>query len=257
MIVSGYYVKTPNNWILVILSMLSIIMAVGALVNGRLAGVLIDERNQMSLSRLQIILWTMLILSGFFTIALARIAAKTQDPLNIAMDVNLWVLMGISTTSLVGSPLLLSLKEDKEPTGGEKRRLSQKLELRNDLSVVNVGMVPRKAKPDDAEFADMFRGDETATLLSVNMAKVQMFLFTIIAVFAYAASLYLFMANQNNILMNSIIDETTGIQGITLPILNTALIAIIGISHAGYLTNKATDQTKTIDKPIEKSSEGC
>src|SRR5690242_9175502 len=73
-------------------------------------GVLIDERNRLSLSRLQMVLWTIIVLSGFLIAALWNISRGVDAPLEINVPKELWLLMGISVTSLVGSPLILSTK---------------------------------------------------------------------------------------------------------------------------------------------------
>lgn len=84
-----------------------------------------------------------------------------------------------------------------------------------------------------AQFADIFKGDETATYKNINMAKVQMFFFTIVVALAYGLILYNLIA-------------TTDPKNIEqFPPLNDSIIAIIGISHAGYLGNKSINQTAT------------
>ena len=89
-------------------------------VTGRWMGALIDERNVMSLSRFQMVAWTLLILSAYLTAALANIATGQAHPLAINLPQELWVLLGIGTASLVGSPLLLNAKMTKTPNAAGK-----------------------------------------------------------------------------------------------------------------------------------------
>jgi hypothetical protein len=102
------------GWFVVALSMVVYLLFLGRWISGRPLGILVNERNLMSLSRFQMHSWTVLLLSAFFAIALKRLhvlsASPAALPLNISMNWRLWALMGISTTSLVGSPLLLSSK---------------------------------------------------------------------------------------------------------------------------------------------------
>jgi hypothetical protein len=79
-------------------------------VTGDWRGALIDERNMMSLSRLQMALWTIIILSAFLTAAMLNMRKGQVDPLAIALPAGIWILLGISATSLIGSPLILSTK---------------------------------------------------------------------------------------------------------------------------------------------------
>jgi multidrug efflux pump subunit AcrA (membrane-fusion protein) len=76
---------------------------------------LIDSRNRISLSRLQITLWSILVLPAFLAIALPRsLPNGTENPLNIALPVELVTALGISTASLAGSSLVKSNKSTKE-----------------------------------------------------------------------------------------------------------------------------------------------
>jgi len=234
MVISGFFAPKGINYIMVFVSMLLFFMVLGILINQRLPGILIDERNQMSLSRFQMVVWTAILLSAYLTIALSRIAANVPPAyaLNIVMDWELWALLGTCTVSLVGAPLILSEKKNRAPSEDEQKSF-------NDVKAkdtTNMGLIPKNATPDMAEFADIFRGDETATYKNINMAKVQMFFFTIIVALAYGLMLY-----------NSIVQTCLRGPYFEFPELHDSIIAILTISHAGYLTNKATDQT-AVDK---------
>src|SRR5262245_20912403 len=90
-------------WALILALLIAFLLVAGDGITGRWAGVLIDERNKMSLSRFQLVLWTALLLSAFLAIAIARVReGMVADPLSIALPQELWMLMGISTASLVG-----------------------------------------------------------------------------------------------------------------------------------------------------------
>jgi hypothetical protein len=136
------------RWYWMIGIMLVFVMLIGLTVNKRLDGALIDWRNKMSLSHLQVILWTILGMSAFLTIGLTRISviknilydpetafeqayavgdveclqglseeAITQeildtcpvpDPLQIIFPEELLLAMGISLASFAGSTLVKS-----------------------------------------------------------------------------------------------------------------------------------------------------
>ncbi len=189
------------SWLLILTLFLLFFVVVGHGFTGRAQGLLIDDRNKMSLSRLQMVLWTTLILSALLTVALTNIGQRAPSPLAIAVPGQLWLLMGISTTSLVGSPLL---KSSKMSNG--------KIETRDYL--------------EEAEVADLFRGEELSNAGVLDLAKVQMFFFTLVLVLAYAAMLGSLFANNAAPITN-------------LPDLDQSMVALLGISHAGYLANKA------------------
>ena len=197
-------------------------------ITGLWRGLLIDERNKMSLSRLQMALWTIIVLSGFSTAVFSNLATGHANPLSIAIPSELWLLMGISTTSLVGSPLILRSKMDKSPNEKEKKRtFSLKETQGTDVSQLdNMGLVLVNKRPEDAEVSDLFVGEETGNGAHLDLGKIQMFYFTMILVLTYAVTLGATLASN------------VGRIG-ELPALSPGMIALLGISHAGYLTNKA------------------
>jgi hypothetical protein len=201
---------------------------IGKTVNGRWTGILIDERRVMSLSRFQIIIWTVIIVSAFFTIANARIYAGEADPLAITIDWRLWALLGISSTSLVGTPLILDGKKRKVIAPRKEARSLQDITINDNVQ----GIVFVNALPGDARFTDIFEGDEVGNQRYVDMSKVQMFFFTIISALGYIVLLFNMLAAPT---------PPTG-----LPVLPEGLIALLAISHGAYLTNKAVDHTSTI-----------
>jgi hypothetical protein len=106
------YVKSLV-WAAIASIMVFLFLVIGRAIKKRWDGILIDERNVMTLSRFQIIIWTIIILSAYFTIVGARIYAGVKDSLDVDIDPTLWALMGISSTSFVGTPLILDSKKRK------------------------------------------------------------------------------------------------------------------------------------------------
>lgn len=224
------------NWLLVAVAMTLFLAVIGWQISGRPAGILIFERNLISLSRFQMVLWTLIILSGYFTMAMGRIKAGVDDPLSVGMDWHLWALMGISTASLVGTPLLLSSKKDKEPDAGTVEKVAANLkENPNEIEENRQGVLYSNPSIADARFSDMFQGDELQNTKYIDMAKVQMFLFTLIAAAAYSATLWATFKEGKS--------APGGLEN--MPGLSDGLIALLGISHAGYLSSKGVAHTKT------------
>jgi hypothetical protein len=221
-------------WAVVFLSMLVFVMVLGD-AKGRIGGILISERNVMSLSRFQLVAWTLLICSAFITVALARVFAKLPNPLAIQLPPELWQLLGISGVSSVGSALILQNKAGKQPAAGEV----QKTAAATKEDPTNVAQNARGlnyANPDakDAHFTDMFEGDELANTAFLDIGKVQMFFFTLITLIAYGTAIAVQMSK------NSAIADFA-----KFPELASGLVALLGISHATYLGTKVPDQTKT------------
>jgi hypothetical protein len=193
----------------------------------------------MSLSRLQLIIWTGLIVSGFFVIAIVRIkSADVDQPLSIGIDWQIWTLLGISATSFVGTPLLYGNKMTEEPKDPEKVEENTASHFSDETAqqVANnrVGILYANANIEDARFTDMFQGDELVNTHLVDVAKLQMFFFTIVVAIAYGMQLFQLIAY----------DDLTQ-SDIHLPELQNGLLALMGVSHASYLGSKSVDKTPT------------
>jgi hypothetical protein len=66
------------SWLLILLLLSAFTGGLGHGVTGLRHGLLIDSRNKMSLARLQTILWTLLVLSGYLTAGLYNIATRQR-----------------------------------------------------------------------------------------------------------------------------------------------------------------------------------
>jgi hypothetical protein len=244
-------------------------IALGALIKGLPLGILIDERNKMTLSRLQIVLWTLVVLSALITVVLARVSAGVGDPWAVELPWQLWALMGISTTTLVGSPLIRSTKKQKSATNDAKRKMLKLQELKEKkpktlqeikmiedeikkLSATDVdekskvyleGIIHVNTEAKKAKFSNLFTGDEVGNSEHIDVAKVQNFFFTIIAVIGYSVAIFSWMISMIKVEGSDVLVYlgTTA----SFPALDESLIWILGISHAGYLLNKTVDHTET------------
>ncbi len=232
----SYFVARSNlpfssRWVLLGLLMTAIVLVLGIAITGRFWAILVDGRNCMSLSKFQLVLWTVLILSAFLTIAVARIyAGEIADPLAIPMDERLWALLGISTAALVGTPLVHRKKETTAPPANNDQAL-RAAQVRTEVANgYEHGLLFFKPTLDDARVEDMFTGEETGDAGRVDLAKVQMFFFTMIAALTYAVALY----QRFN---------TKDVAALGFPDLSTGLLAVLGISHATHLVGKIPDRT--------------
>jgi hypothetical protein len=167
------------------------------------------------------------VLSGFLVAALSNTKQGLGDPLSIVIPSQLWILMGISTTSLVGSPLIRSSKATA-PTPDLTKVKENFAQKQVDPSIVDAkGKILVWPWPSDARVTDLFEGDEVSNGAHLDLGKVQMFFFTVIVVFAYIVAL----ARTFSAVKTGRISE--------LPPLDEGMVALMGISHAGFLTNNA------------------
>jgi hypothetical protein len=222
-------------WVIILVIMLFFICIIGWKVNNRLSGVLIDERNKFSLSRLQILSWTVIVLSAFATACLYNMVHGNPNPLSIAIPEELWLLMGISTTALVGSPLILNSKKTGKPDKKERDRnkgILKKKDPQEAENLTNKNTLMIKKDPKDASISDMFRGDETGNFAQVDISKIQLFYITMLLLLAYLMALGGLLASDPGSFTE-------------FPQVDSSMVALLGISNAGYLTYKGASHSMT------------
>ena len=249
MLVFGYFVPMPWSWIIILGLMIFFFGLLGRSYGElRWSKILIDDRKQMSLSRFQLVLWTLVILSAYLAIVLGRIhaiditdpsaSAALQSAMIIAMPWQLIALLGISLTAVAGTSLILGTKKGIELTPDRASDIQDMLDKKNRR---NEGTVCENKEIKDANFTDMFKGDEVADCATINMAKVQMFFFTIVIVVAYSL-----------IILNLMIVKPP--VELAFPEFSQELVTVLGLSNAGYLTEKAVPSTKTnVDTLAQKN----
>ncbi len=202
-------------------------MAAGYGFAGRFSGPLIDDRNKMSLSRFQLLLWTLIVVPAFLAIAAARVLEHDLDPLKIAVPSEVWTLLGISTGAFVGSPIIQAYKTGQAPSAHQ----ITEYEARTGLAYESQnGLLDVKAAPKDATWTDLFSGEEVGDFKFLDVGKVQMFFFTLVIAGAYAAA----------------IGDALWRLGAaaTFPSVDQSMIALLGISQAGFLTNQAVPHSQ-------------
>jgi hypothetical protein len=234
----GYIIPNPLNWAAILISLAVFLLCIGKYTTGEWWGILINERNKIALSRFQLVLWTLIVISALLAVALLRIKAGSSDPLSIALPQQLWELLGISTTALVGSPLILNTKLSKTSKKFKEEHKDEIKAARLDGESLPEPAFGILAVGDKPRFSDMFLGDEDGNKTSIDMAKVQMFFFTLIIVFSYAVLLF-------NLMNTTSTDIFRTASPFNFPALDNSLVALLGISSAGYLANKTYDKTKT------------
>ena len=219
---------------------------VGVHVHDRVGGALITNRNLMSLSRLQLVSWTVLIISSFAAIALFRVFTPgVDDPLAIDVPSQVWQLLGLGAGSSLLTSVVNAQKKARPITNpNASQRAADALTEQQQKQPVppppvtqmevdrdRHGTLYRNPSPADARFTDVFEGDEVGNTAYVDMSKVQMFLFTVITLITYAAAVF------------ELLRGTDAYNLASLPEITPGMVTILGISHAAFLGNKAVDHT--------------
>ena len=217
----------------VVFALVGFIVIAGLGVTGVWRGAFIDERNMISLSRFQMLVWTVLVLSAYGAITISRAQTDPTTALDVGVPQTLWILMGISTTSLVGSPLLKNTKRDPGLALGADDQAEALDNQREGLAehVRVEGRIVSKKRIGDARWSDLFIGEEVSNVAHLNLAKIQMFFFTVLVVLSYGVAVGKLLVSTNS--------------PAALPDVGEGMLALFGISHGGYLIDKAVPSARS------------
>lgn len=220
-------------------TMATMMIAIGMGVTGQRMGVLWTARNAYSLSRLQVTLWTLLVLSALAGVVVCRAHGLFLAPgsggvggaLNIDIPNELLYVMGVSVLSGAASPALLSLKTVAPPPPPDQMHAAVS---RSGGGLQTIGNVTTRAAECPPMVKDLFQGDEVSKVGTVDMGKLQQGLVTAILWCSYLAMLtQLFAVGLSP-------HQAAVAGGTALPLMPQAFVYLLGISHVGYLAYKAS-----------------
>lgn len=189
-----------------IVLMIALASIIGHGVTGFRRGILIDEANRISLSRFQLTVWTIVILSALLTAAFGNLfrgftQGECKGPLDIEISRNVWALLTMSVTTAVAALLI-----------NQQNRLRKRPQVTNQAAT-------------GASWGDLFVATE-GTGRVVDITRVQHFYFTVVLVICYTA------------LLQRLFDPP-GAYICKFPELTPGMLTLLGISHAGYVIPKA------------------
>ena len=207
-------------------------VSAGIAVRGRYSGIIIDGRGRYSLSRLQAVAWTILIFAGLCAAVGTNIVRDSPDPGDIVLPGELLALLGIAGGSVV-------LAQTIKTINGARGTLWV-----NEAGSTHTDPAGKEVRKDavdvhQARVSDLIQGEEPSTKDLVDIGKIQNLYFTIMVLSIYGWLVWqtlVVKVAENGMPANSPITS--------MPSINEALVAIILISHAGYLTLKAIPSEK-------------
>jgi len=210
-------------WGICALVLLVLAGAAGQVIKQNVLGILIDNRDRMSLSRFQMTLWTIVILSLLAGVFLARLFDGVVAPLKFTIPNELLVVMGISVGSAVSATAIKASKDLRASYPGSSVKLI--LGPGSALSVSTRGI-----STGAPNFWQLFLTEE-GSVETIDITKFQNFWLTLILVVSYIA------ATASTIGALPALANLT-----TLPNFDPSQVYLLGISHAGYLAGKLPDR---------------
>jgi hypothetical protein len=217
------------TWLLTLALFAGSFVAIGLSIKNRWDGIFIGPQNKISMSRFQLVIWTLVIGAGLLTAGLANVSiGGNTPPLDITIPKEIWALLGLGSFTFVASPAILSQKKDGPANAARLGTVNANLKRADGFAnnVTAEGSVVKKAEPTDASWRDIFRGDEVADGDIVDFSKVQQLIITVLLMVTYSAALFAMFAKLNAAHISE------------FPTVSTGFLALLGISHAAYLGYK-------------------
>lgn len=186
-------------------------VALGVAIKRGMAGILIDTRGRYSLTQLQIVVWTIVVLSLISGVFWGRLfGGLAADALAFTIPEELLIVLGVSVGSTVASTVI---KADHDAT--------------------NPSFVAASNRADPPRFTQVFMVEEGPMADKVvDIAKFQNFWITLLLIVAYVA---LAIAAIGSAATPSALNA--------LPGFSDNLVVLLAISHAGYLAGKLPKAT--------------
>jgi hypothetical protein len=222
------------SWLLTAGIFILLLAYIGYAVKGRWDGIFVDDRNRISLSRFQLVLWTVLLVSALMTVGVSN-SMLGPNPLQVKIPPEIWALLGIGVFTAVAAPVLVeSRKKDATPpevavVNQVRAKVAQEDSV-DPVKIVQLDVnVPAKTVVEEARWMDLIRGDTTAGFEHVDVSKVQQLAFTIVLVSIYAMAVFgiLDIPEKQKMAVIS-----------TFPPIDPGFVSLLGLSHAAYLANK-------------------
>lgn len=205
-------------WVSALIFVAVVIGIVGFFIRGTCIGAMIDSRNRLSLSLLQMAGWTVLIFSLFYVTSLFLVGASpTPSPLPV-YDSGIWALLGISIGSASISRIVLEIKDHPASLAGSG----------------SVSLLDKRDDPNSWSFFDLFSGEEESNSSTVDLPRLQQVIVTIVLMIIFSGMTATILssigwpANWSDWAKHAIPDLTN----------NPSFLGLLGISHGGYLLFK-------------------
>jgi hypothetical protein len=244
------------QWVFVAAILTAFCALSGYLINGRFDGILIDDRNRVSLSRLQWVTWFIVLLGGYFTEAVWNMAHGQAYPL---MQQDLFILLGIVSGSAVTSNVIVDSKKaaNGQSATGQSTN-SQPPSQPQPGQPDQIGSIDRNATIGEASWADLFMGEEVANRDVVDISRLQKLVITILLVITYVKLLWDGLEKVGVIQPDPSLSDAAKkafSASFNMPSVNNTFLWLLGISHAAYLAYKATPKTAPATTATQSSAQ--
>ena len=232
---SDHAARRPG-WVLVLEIALVVIFLVtfGKSNDGTLLGVLIDEADRVSLGRLQMFLWIVVLYAGLATALTVNLARDCRtypegtDPpagkcaesiFSIEVPTDMLKLVGITMASGAVSGLVIFQGLNRTPRASVRDRGAEQLD---GTDYEARGIIAARPEATEATLADTMRGSFVTDAPALDLSKVQFLVLTLLLAGAYLVAFAQGMSTDVSTPLGS------------FPAFDDGLINLLAISAAAY-----------------------
>jgi hypothetical protein len=236
---SGQELSLVLPLICTMVSMAILMLAAGLAWKGLWFGVLVDERNRISMSRVQQVAWTILLLSGVIVMAWFNAALMGgPDAANAGFELfpsmvgQLWAALGIN---LAVTPILSSAILDSKaaPQQGQTQ-----LGLR---SFVRPAALDTNPSPSEYSWLDLVTGETTDTENQLDVGRIQHLVISGGLLTTYFMALIGWLDHIPGSAVTDAIANHKALFADMPGVGSGTFVGLLAVSHAGYLAFKARD----------------
>ena len=188
------------SWLLTLAMFVGILAIAGRTICARWDGIFIDRDNRISLARFQLVLWTCLLISAFFTAGLTNIWLRGSDALTITVPPQIWALLGLGSFTAVAAPVIkegqkrVAFQDPATPKlAASAGPQAVTAEIKTSQDLTNEGHYVKHVcvnqSPADARWVNMIMGDYEGAA-HVDVSKLQQLIFTVVLVTAYGFAIW-------------------------------------------------------------------
>ena len=236
-------VSLVNFYLLTIIALLVFLMGTGRTVTQKWLGLLLNQQHRVSLSRFQIVAWTIVLLSAFavyssFNIGVmgstwllkeaTRLPGETLFP---QLPTWSWALLGITVSSPLASALIKGWKPDDINTHTQIQSET------HEKPKFWLAPLHSNSTKDEAAISDMVLGEDTNNAHHPDLTRAQLLILTMILITTYAGWLVISLGGlSTHQILSKFPDAGAVLSSIPEP--GSVFVALLTLTHAVYLAGK-------------------
>jgi len=223
-------------WIFAAVTIAVVIALTGSMIRQSILGAMIDNRNRLSLSLMQMAGWSVLVFSLFYVTSLFLIGVAGSKATLPVYNPGIWALLGLSIGSAATSRIILAGKDLPPATQAGPATTGSSASTPAPTSQLD-----KRDDPNAWSLFDLFMGEEVNNASTVDLSRLQQVIITVV--------LMIIFCSMTAHILGSIVWQTDDWESWATtgaaPNLwgSQTFLGLLAISHGGYLLFKGLPKT--------------